>query len=362
VGNSWSPRPCTPPSTVDKYAVDRRRYVPVIGGLPVTTARKPPGGSRIIEINTQHPIHTVFFAEDGKQAFSGGAEGMLRRWRADDGHEVGEPVRAQGAEIHAAALSPDRKWLLCGLKIVNQSGGKANVRVWDAQTHEKVRDIDDHVLAVLSVDISRDSTKFATAAAGGAVFIWSMTTGKRLAGPLIHDGRVVAVRFSPNGDRVATATAENPDAKSIRIYNSDNGQELLEIPFSVKQMISSSLAWSGDGRQLFAVSYGGVKCFDTSSGILLGKWSTHNGGHPACIALARSQKFIVVSTNNSLSFWDASTHKQIGNVINHGSTIRSAALSPDDDRIVTGEENGKVTIRSLRDILPFSYLTVNVSH
>ncbi|KAI9569853.1 hypothetical protein HD554DRAFT_2170850 [Boletus coccyginus] len=317
-------------------------------------------GSSRIEIKNQHGMNAVFFAEDGKQVFSGGDEGMLRRWRVDDGHEIGEPIRAEGAEICAAALSPDGKWLLCGLRLVDGSGGKAWVRVWDAQTHEKVLDIPGHTNTVWSVDISRDSTKFATGACDGLAFIWNMTTGERLLGPLQHDGWVVAVRFSPNGDRIAIATAENPDAKSIHIYNTDNGQQLWDIPFSVQTFLSSSLTWSHDGRQLFGASYGEAKCFDTATGTLLSKWSIHANGYPTSITLTRNQKFVVVSVYSSLSFWDTSTHEQIGTVIGHESTIWSTALSPNDDCVATGEQNGKVILRSLRDVLPVSYLTVNL--
>ena len=323
------------------------------------TACRLPDGPRTVEINIQHPVYAVV-AEDGKEVLSGSEDGMVRRWRVDNGMEVGEPIQTEEAEIYAAALSPDRKWLVCGLRLLNAPGGKTCV--WDAQTHQKVLDIHDHTNTVYSVDISRDSTKFVTGAADGVTFIWSMTTGERLVGPLLQDGYVVAVRFSPNGDRIATATAENPDAKSIRIYNSHDGQPLLDIPFSVKQMSSSCLTWSGDGRQLLAVSYGEAKCFDSASGSLLSKWSIHSNGYPTSIALARNQKFVVVSAYNSLSFWDMSTHKQIGTVINHESTIWSIALSTgSDDCMVTGERNGKVVLRSLRDILPVSYLTVNVS-
>jgi len=325
------------------------------------TAHGPLDGSRIIEINNQGPIYAVTFVEDGKQVLSGGVEGILRRGRVNDGHEVGEPIRTEGAEIYTAALSPDRKWLVCGLRLLDWRDGKASVRVWNVQTREKVLNIHGHIKTVLSLDISRDSTKLATGAGDGRAFIWNMTTGERLLGPLQHDTGVVTVRFSPNGDRIAVATVENPDAKSIRIYNSYNGQQLLGIPFSTIKTLSSSLAWSGDGRQLFAVSRSEAKCFDTSSGTLLSKWSIHSNGYPTCIALARNQKFVVVSVHNSLSFWDTSTHKQIGTVINHASTIWSFALSPNDDCIVTGEENGKVIIRSLRDILLVSYLTINVS-
>lgn len=100
-------------------------------------------------------------------------------------------------------------------------------------------------------------------------------------------------------------------------------------------------------------------CFDTSLGVL-STWSVP-GGTPDSIALACSQKFLVVSTHGSLSFWDASTHLQLGTVIKHTSIILGIALSPNDDCIATGEENGKITLRCLHDLLPVSYFTVDVS-
>ena len=334
------------------------------------TARRLPDGSRMIEIKNQHAILSVFFAGDGKQVFSGGKDGMLRRWQVGDGNEVGEPIQAGGQDIYAAALSPDLKWLVCGLRFLTRHGhGIAEwVGVWDAQTHKKVLNIKGHTNTVFSVDISPDSTKFATGGFDKLAFIWSMTTGERLVGPLEQDSCVVAVRFSPNGDRIAieTATAdeseENTDfAGSIRIYNSENGQQLLDILLQVQRFSSSRVVWSADGRQLFALSAGEAKCFDTSSGILLSKWSIHSQGQPNSVALAHNNKFIVTSADKSLSFWDTSTHTQIGTVVKHASILWSIALSPNDDCIATGEENGVVTVRSLRDILPISYFTVNVS-
>ena len=220
---------------------------------------------------------------------------------------------------------------------------------------------------MISVDISSDSTKFATgsATAGGNASIWSLTTGKRLLGPLKHDGWVVGVRFSPNDDRIATAAAESArgnTANSIRIYNSENGHLLLDIPFAF-QRCSTTLVWSADGRQLFAPSYHReVKRFDTSSGSLLGKWSVPGDNNwPAFLILSHNQKFAAVVSLKALSFWDTSTYQQIGTTIEHTDGVWSIALSPDDDCIATGEGAGKVTLRSLRNILPASYLPVKVS-
>ncbi|KAF8431059.1 WD40-repeat-containing domain protein [Boletus edulis BED1] len=316
----------------------------------------------MLEIKARNAIYTILFAEDGKQVLSGGVEGKLRRWRVEDGQEVDKPIRTKSAEIFAAALSPDGKWLVCGLRPSRYAGAAPYVMVWDALTHEKVFDIHSHTNTVLSVDVSPDSAKFATGSVDNLVFIWSMRTGQRRVGPLFHDGWVVAVRFSPDGDRIATASASfTPNPKSIRIYNSKDGQQLLNIPFWFSTEASSPLAWSIDGRQLFAVWSGGseAKSFDTSSGMLLSKWSLPSCGSSASVAPACNQKFIIITSSKSMSFWDTLTCTQIGTVIKHANDVLSIALSPSDDCIVTGDKKGKVTIRSLHDILPSSYLTAN---
>ena len=315
--------------------------------------------SKSIEIDVQGGIlRSVLFAEDGKQVLSG-VDGMIWWWRVDDRREVGKPIRAQGAEINDTALSPDRKWLVCGMWHPDRSGRNGRVGVWDAQTHDMVLDIKGQIDTVASVDISPDSTQFATGSWDHFANVWCITTGKRLL-TLQHEGVVRSVRFSPTGDRIATATVKNPHSKSIHIYDTGNGRLLLVIPFRLSIYLSSPLAWSTDGRHLFAAAYSQVKRFDASSGSLLITWSTPGGGKPASVVLSRNQKFAVVVAHSSLSFWDTSTNQQIGTTIEHISQVGSIALSPSDDCLATGEKNG-VTLRSLRSILPASYLAMNVS-
>ena len=338
------------------------------------TTRQLPDSAKIIETNG-HCMLSLMFSEDGKQVLGGGItkldseEGMLQRWRADDGQEDGEPIRTEGAIIFAVALSPDRRWLV-GALLRGGSGKekeKMNAVVWDAQTHEKILEID---TPALSLDISPDSTTLATGLIGGSLCIWSITTGERLVGPLLHDEShsgpefaVVAVRFSPTGDRIATGsgTKDAPQTHSIRIFNSKNGQQLVYIPCQSFMDISIPLAWLADGRQLFAATSNQVKRFDTFSGSLLSSWSVPGNGPRNSIVLSHNQRFAAIVAHESLSFWDTATEKQIGTVIDHASEIGPIALSPDDDRIVTGERNGTVTLRNLNEILPRSYLTPSVS-
>jgi WD40 repeat protein len=68
------------------------------------------------------------------------------------------------------------------------------------------------------------------------------------------------------------------------------------------------------------------------------------GHNDSCIALPKHGEFIAYSTKRTVTFWDTSTHTQLG-LIQHPQDIRSIALSPDDRFLAIGGEGGKITIR-----------------
>jgi WD40 repeat protein len=69
-----------------------------------------------------------------------------------------------------------------------------------------------------------------------------------------------------------------------------------------------------------------------------------------CISLARNGTFIAASAGSSVSFWNTTTHEQIGSVIEFTHDIWSMAISANDDLVTGGDK--KITLRSLCDILP----------
>jgi WD40 repeat protein len=87
------------------------------------------------------------------------------------------------------------------------------VIVWDAKTHEKVTTFGNWVRAV---DVSADGTKLATGSDDYTLIVWSSPAGDRLIGPFEHGFCVTAVKFSPDGRRIATATYER---ESVRVYD-----------------------------------------------------------------------------------------------------------------------------------------------
>ena len=297
--------------------------------------------------------YSVAFSPDGKHLLSAGGNG-IRQWQVSDGREVWRSFNDDS--VYAIALSRDHKWIV--------SGSRKGTSVWDAKSHDKVHDIGSSSI-VLTVDISSNSTKFATGTGStgtdsNSVNIWDITTGERLVGPLNHNGsvRVVGVKFSPSGNHIATLTRNH----RIRVFNSKNGDQLIEIENQIPSWSAiTPIIWSSDG-QLFALSTGGkIKCFDTSTGSQLAEWKIHDDSNLMSIAISANNKFITSSAGLFVSFWDTSTHTQLGNVLKDVDQIRSVALSPDGTRLATGGYNNKITIWNLRGILPESYLPIPAS-
>ena len=158
----------------------------------------------------QHDIYSVAFLVDGKHFVSGGLEGKIRRWRAEDGKEVGTPMDT-GSAVNNIAVSRDGRWIVNG----TDSGKLA---VWDAESQKpKVTGWKGHGEVVIAVDISPDGKRIATGSKDETACVWS----------------------------------------------------LVNVPITVPGSRNQSLVWASDSRNLFALSHGKINYLDVSTGTTL---------------------------------------------------------------------------------------------
>ena len=304
---------------------------------------------RPIVIDGQENIRSEAFLVDGKHLVGGGNEGKIRRWRVEDGEEVGMPIDA-GSPVVSIAVSRDGKWIVSG----TESG---LVTVWNVETHEKLTELREYKNRVKAVDVSpaRDGTRIATGSDDKTVCVWSLSTGERLLGPLKHDDWVVATKFSPDGRFIATATWAHD---SVRVYHSHNGHLFVDAPIRAYSALNRWIL-ANDAKQLFVLSHdGNINRLDAYTGAILWKRPIHSSSNAKCITLASNGMFIAASAGSSISFWDTATHKQIGSVIDQVPTVDSIAISSNHDLATTG--GNTISLFNLHDILPWSYFD-NVS-
>ena len=249
-------------------------------------------------------------------------------WRVEDGKQM---ATMEVRDVWCLAVSQDGRWIAAGTN-------DGEVSLWDAKTYEKVFSHKDSYDIPVLTDFSPDSTRLITASKKTTV--WDVAARKKIF-TLNHGSEywVRAAKYSPQGDRIATAFY-----KSVRVWNSNDGHSLLHIPLTVTPYYNTGLLWSNN--HLFVISDSTIKEFGASTGSAISEWPVASADHLSRIALAQHGEVIVYATNDTVTFWDTSTHTQLG-FIQHPQDISSIALSPDSRFLAICEHGGKITIESL---------------
>ena len=283
----------------------------------------------VIEINIGSWVDAVTFSANGEYLLTGDNKGV-RVWRVENGQQMA----TLDALCKCLAVSKDGRWIAAGT-----SSGE--VIAWDAKTYERViwHRADDRTIN--GVDLSPDSTRLVSASDNWKVTIWDIGTRKRVQ-TLDHGNWVKAAKYSPQGDRIATATET-----SVRVWDSNDGRLLMDIKVTVTPWFNTGLLWFDN--HLFVVSGSKITQLEASTGSTVSEWPVPNSIKLPCIALPKHRKFIAYSTQCTVTFWDTATHTQLG-LIQHPRSIRSIAVSPDDRFLAVGAEDGKITINSLSRI------------
>ncbi|KIK12121.1 hypothetical protein PISMIDRAFT_689780 [Pisolithus microcarpus 441] len=293
------------------------------------------------EIVSQSAVHAVAFVDES-QVVAGYDNGDIRRWKIEDGQQLGPTMQA-GKCVRSIAVSQDGRWIVSG-----DYGYKATV--WNALTNEKVRHTQ-YGNTVGAVDISSDCTKVLSTsyATTDNVRLFDINSGTQLLPPLSR-GWVVGVKFSPDGSRFATASNDS----GVCVYSTHDGKVLFD---SGTQGLANSpawvtpLAWSFDGQQLFVASKDKTTSFNISDSSST-EWPIHENQ-----SIASNGKFIACSAGSSVSLWDCMTHRQIGPIITHAAVSCCIALSPSGGYLACGFGDGKITIHGLGGVLRSEYLS-----
>ena len=280
-----------------------------------------------MEINAGSVVRTMKFSANGEYIVSGAYEGV-RVIRVDDGKQS---ATLEADYANSLAVSNNGRWVAAGTS--------TEVIVWDINTHEKVFVYEERGHVLNGVDISPDSTRLVTEVGNGRVIVWDLATREPIL-TLHHERSVSAAKYSPQGDRIATATYHD----SIRIWDAFDGRLLVNVNVKVTPWFNTGLLWFNN--HLFILSDHAIKRLDASTGLELTEWPVTDVNDFSCIAIPKHGEFIVYSTKHIVTFWDTLTRARLRR-IKHSEFIRSVALSPDDRLLAIGGDGGKITIKSL---------------
>lgn len=242
----------------------------------------------------------------------------------------------EARRLHTVVLSPDDRLLAAG-------GLDGAVSLWDMGAGVKLATLRNrehlrtgHGSLTASLAFSADGAWLAAGHLDGAVYLWEVATGLELDVRLRHDGAVTGLAFEPGGNTLITAGAD----ATVRFY---------ELPALLKRDARRVLRRQPDAATCLALGKGGrvvitghgkgmLRLHDTADCRLVATLYGHRT--PVAAVAARGSLVASGGRDGSLRLHDADTRAILGFHQEHSRPVTGVVVARDGFTVasVAGEE------------------------
>lgn len=181
----------------------------------------------------------------------------------------------------------------------------------------------------------------------GEARLYHSETGVLHAGPLLQNGRAVALAFSPNSKLLLTACSDaTAEARRAHLWDVASGTEVGNgFPHA------DGVACVGFSRNGRWVATGGedaeAQIWDVATQSPIGHRMKHSRG-VLWVEFSPDNRFVVTGcADGTARLWDGANGDPISAPIPSGESIRSVRFTPDGNQILTASSDGWLRLRTL---------------
>lgn len=268
----------------------------------------------------EQSIFAVDFAADGLWMATGGGDGAVRLWNLADRSQglTASPfvLRGHNQALKAVEISPDNVW-------VGTGDGNGEVRLWQLQSADPVVNsfvLEAHNAPITTLKFSPDSRWLATADTAGQLYLWSLSSSRPNLVPIPlpkHTQAIRQLQFLPDEQTLISGGADG-----------------LVLVWSLSDPAAPP-------RQLKTPA-GEVHSLTIPPGANPNGWLVVGMSRPTPGRDVRDYPLALYP----LSDLEAAPHLLNG----HTAEIRTLAITPDENRLISGGADGRVLVWDLRHL------------
>ncbi|KAH9003888.1 WD40-repeat-containing domain protein [Lactarius hatsudake] len=264
-------------------------------------------------------------------------------WAADSGKLVCGPLEGHSDRIFTLSFSADGKMVASGSE-------DQKVWVWSAETGQRIcGPMEGHTASVKSVCFSPDGKQVASGSDDNAAIIWSVESGEKVLGPLeYHQDWIYGLAYSPNGLYLATGS----DDCSVAIWNVASGERMSQV-LKGHEGYLRCVNWSPDSKKIVTAALDHrIRVFDAETGNLVceplsGHKSTLTSVTFRSSSNGDDPEVLSASLDGTVRIWGLKIKGSMKTQMftnHHNDWIHSIAISPVNDRIASGDDEGQLVV------------------
>jgi WD40 repeat protein len=231
--------------------------------------------------------------------------------------------------LRLAVLAARRGWLTPPAPMAEAALARA------AQASPLIADLRGHEGPIVALAYSFDGNRLATASEDSTTRVWDVRNGAEIAVLRGHGSSVNAVMFSPDGSQIATASSDS----TVRLWDARTGNTLRIFKGHGKAV--TSVVFDPSGERIASGSADGTaRLWEAGTGVPIHILKGHEKRVGAIAFRSDGKQLATASDDGSARLWDVTTGRELRKLCCHRGELSAVAYGPDGRLVATSGNTG----------------------